>query len=264
MIRHWWHPAAATRAADQSTSTQGQLQAPFEALTVGHPQAAAVDQLAERLLAQRTEVHDPQQKQGSPQSPQSVTADLICNQAGGTLQQKTQGSCQVQSFAGLEGSSHASRDDVQHLGSVGSQRHSTDQSNHSTQVTGAEAAEAVPQPRTEPTVETVNSGSPCKSVTSKFLNSASACWYPLQCSIDSLHVISLSHGMLVLPVSVESRGCSNIVTIQQLTTVIAAVHSCPSLNAHVAKVNCVIVGVVKVHPGIMRLVNCCSGLLAIM
>ena len=126
MIRYWWHPAAAARSADQSTSTQGQLQAPFEALTAGHPQAAAVDQLAERLLGQRTEVHDPQQKQGSPQSPQSGTADLVFNQAEGTLQQRTQGSCQVQSFAGLEGSSHASQDDMQHQGSVRNERHSTD------------------------------------------------------------------------------------------------------------------------------------------
>ena len=171
MIKHWWHPAAAAAAArdaDQSPSTQGhsqtplnaahagqaQGQQPFEALTAGNPQAAAVGQVAERLLAQRTQRH----QQSSRQTPQSVTANLLLNQAEGTLQQRPQGSCHVQSLAGLEVSSHACQDNVQHQGSFGNEIHSADQSNYPMQLTGAEAVEAVPQPKTESTAETVNSG----------------------------------------------------------------------------------------------------------
>lgn len=160
MIRHWWHPAASARDADQGTTQglsqaplgtaragQAQGQQPFEALTVGESQAAADGQVAEQLLAGRAEAQDSQE--GSKQHLQSVTAHMHHNQAECTLQRMPPGSSQEQSF----------RVDVQpHVkqGSAGDQRHDSD---HPVQLTGAEAAEATPpQPRAEPTIRTVNAG----------------------------------------------------------------------------------------------------------
>ena len=170
MIKRWWHPAApAARHAEQCVSIQGQMQAPldaaktgqaqgqqpFDALTAGNPQAAAVDHITERLLTERTVEDCQHPEQGSPQSHQSVTTNLHLNQAEGTAQQRPQGRHQEQHFAGLEGSGHAAPgDNFQHQGPSGNEGHST----------GPEAAEAVPRPRTESTVETANSGQPCKLV----------------------------------------------------------------------------------------------------
>lgn len=208
MIRYWWHPAAAAREADQLNSPEGQLQAPldaaqahqaqgqqhFDAPTAGNPQAAAIDQITEALLTQRAH---PQQ--GSQRSPQSVTTYLHPNQVEGTLQQRPQASCQEQSFAGLKGSSHAaSGGDVQHQGPSGNERHSIDQSNHPTQLTGAEAAEAVPRPRTEAAAETVNTGEPCRVVISHFLW---LCFCFSSCCLvsisASLHLLVMRHAGLV-------------------------------------------------------------------
>lgn len=172
MIQHWWHPAASARDADQSTSTQGQSQAPlgaaragqaqgqqpFAAHTVSNLQAAAVGHLTEQLLAEGAEGRDSQQ--GSRQHPESVTAHLHPNQAEGTSQRMPQGRTQEQSF-GFDVQPQVKQ------GSSGHHRHSTAELDHPVQLTGAEAAP--PQPRAESTVRTVNAGGSCNVDTNDFL-----------------------------------------------------------------------------------------------
>ena len=246
MIRHWWHPAAAAaaRKADQRNSTQGQLpaplhaaeaaqahgQQPFEALTAGNPQAAAIDKITERLLTQR---EHPQQ--GSQQSP--ITTNLYPKQTEGTLQQRPQGSDQEQAFAGLKGSSHAaSGDNVQHQGPPA---RSVDQSSHPLRLTGAEAAEAVPQPRTEPPVETVNTGEPCRAVICHFLwlYCCSSCSSVIhQCLISSpCHAPCWRRQCLLLRL-VLRRDCHTTTGNSYCTAAVLFLSLCKS-----SKVKCVIV-----------------------
>lgn len=169
MIKHWWHPAALTTPADGGTSTEGQChlqaplnaakagqgqgQQPFEALTAGHPQAAAVDQLADKLQTDRARGKDSQQ--GSNQSSSLVTKRKNHNQAEsmqhGSPQTKAQGSCEGSRYA--SDSSSAAKGQL-HLEQrlPDSETHSTDHPNHPGQQ--AKAAKAVSMESTSETADT--------------------------------------------------------------------------------------------------------------
>ena len=168
MIRHWWHPAASARDADQSTN-QGQLQAPlgnvragqpqgqqpFVALPVGNLQAAADGQLAKQLLAEGAE-GDQESQQGCQQNPEAVTAHLHYSQAEGTLHCMPPGNSQEQSFR-IDVQPHIK----QGLPVEGDERYPTDESYQPVHLTStvAEAVKAIPpDPGAESTVQTVNAG----------------------------------------------------------------------------------------------------------
>ena len=169
MLQHWWHSAssASTHQPSSLIHQHSQLQVPSNAdregqtqpqqalapLTAGHPKAAAVDMLTERL---KTDAAQGQQRQNDTDlRPQA--AGYEANAAGrveGTL-----GPAQGRS----PGSRHAfdplASPTDQHEQNANRQQNSVpDRPNHSVQPAVAEAAKAAADVTAEPAVEAAHPG----------------------------------------------------------------------------------------------------------